>query len=109
MAITLNKVGIEIDGKVYEFYKLSFGFQRKLIEVQSNVSKLQNTLAKKYSIEVSELDTSDKVTNDEKLELAKAGLEVTDALRGLFVNKEEAVILDNFDSENLTELVNSLK
>lgn len=109
MAITLNKVGIEIDGKVYQFYKLSFGFQRRLVEVQSNVGKLQNDIAKKHSIEVSEIDTSDKVSDSEKLEVAKVGLAITEALGSLFVNPEEATVLDNFDSDNITELIESLK
>lgn len=109
MAITLNKVGIEIDGKVYQFYKLSFGFQRKLIEVQTNVGKLQSDIAKKYGIDKDDINDSKDVSASEKLEIAKAGLELSNALSGLFVNPEEAVILDNFDSANIEELIKSLK
>lgn len=109
MAITLNKVGVEIDGKVYEFYKLSFGFQRKLVEVQSNLNKLQNNIAKKYDVEVSEINTSEKVPDGEKLEVAKAGLALQDAIASLFVNPDEAKILDNFDSSNIGELIEALK
>ncbi len=32
--IELNKVGIEIDGKVYQMRKMSFGFQRRMIALQ---------------------------------------------------------------------------
>lgn len=109
MAITLNKVGVEIDGKVYQFYKLSFGFQRKLVEVQSNINKLNNEIAKKYNIDASEVNTSDKVSETKKLEVAKAGLELQSALTSLFVNPDEAKILDNFDGDNLTQLIEALK
>jgi len=109
MAITLNKVGVEIDGKVYQFYKLSFGFQRKLVEVQSNLNKLTNETAKKYGVDVSEVNDSDKVPEEAKLEIAKAGLELQEALATLFVNPEEAKILDNFDEDSLTQLIEALK
>lgn len=109
MAITLNRVGIEIDGKVYELYKLSFGFQRKLVEVQSNLNKLQNQVAKKYGVEVEDINESSQVPESEKLEIARSGLELQDAIAGLFVNKEEAKILDNFDSSNIRELIEALK
>lgn len=109
MAITLNKVGVEIDGKVYNFYKLSFGFQRKLVEVQSNLNKLTNETAKKYGVDVSEVNNSDKVPEEAKLEIAKAGLELQEALATLFVNPEEASILDNFDGDSLAQLIEALK
>lgn len=107
--IELNKVGIEIDGKVYQFYKMSFGFQRKLIEVQNNLDIMTNEIAKKYEIDVKEVNTSDKVSNTEKLAIAKASLEMQDALAGLFVNEKEAVILDNFSTDNVSELITALQ
>lgn len=109
MAITLNKVGVEIDGKVYQFYKLSFGFQRRLVEVQSNINKLRSEIAKKYSIEVGDLVNSDQVTDEEKMQIATASLEMQDVIKQLFVNKEEADILDNFDVDNMTELFKALQ
>lgn len=109
MGITLNKVGVEIDGKVYQFYKLSFGFQRRLVEVQSNVNKKTNEIAKKYGVEPNEINDSDKVSDEDKLEVAKAGLEVQNALSGLFVNPDEASILDNFDGDSLKQLIEALK
>lgn len=109
MAITLNRVKIEIDGKEYEFYKLSFGFQRKLIEVQSKINKLQNEIAKKYGVDVQEITTSDKIPDNDKLELAKSSLELQDVIASLFVNPEEAKILDNFDGTNIGELIEALK
>lgn len=109
MAITLNKVGVEIDGKVYNFYKLSFGFQRKLVEVQSNLNKLTNETAKKYNVDASEVNDSDKVPEDAKLEIAKAGLDLQEALATLFVDPKEAKILDNFDGDSLTQLIEALK
>lgn len=109
MSIQLNKVGIEIDGTTYQFYKLTFGFQRRLVEVQSNLNKLQNAVAKKYNIPVSEVNESSQVSEEEKLEIARAGLEMQDALSGLFVNPDEASILDNFDSSNIGELIEALK
>lgn len=107
--IELNKVGIEIDGKVYEFYKISFGFQRKLIEVQSNLDKMTNEIAKKYEIDVKEVNTSDKVSNTEKLALARTSFEMQDALAGLFVNEKEAVILDKLSTDNVSELITALQ
>ena len=109
MAITLNRIGIDIDGTVYEFYKLSFGFQRRLVEVQSNLNKLQNEIAKKYNIDVSEINESKEVTETEKLEIASAGLELQDAVASLFVKPEEAKILDNFDGTNIGLLIEALK
>lgn len=109
MSIELNKVGVEIDGKTYQFYKLTFGFQRKLIEVQHTMSKLQDELAKKYNIDVKDVDTSELVTQTEKLELAQAGLALQDAIAQLFVNQDEAAILDNFDGGNIGQLIEALK
>lgn len=109
MSIELNKVGIEIDGKVYQMYKLSFGFQRKLIEVQSEIKKLQNEAAKKYNIDVTEVTTSDEVTDEEKMAIANAGIKMQDALAGLFVIPQEASILDNFDNTNIGQLIEALK
>ena len=109
MAIELNKVGIEIDGKVYQFYKLSFGFQRKLIEVQSNLNKLQNEVAKKYGIPVEGIVESKEVTDTEKLQIATAGMELQGVLASLFVNKDEADVLDNFDESNIGELILALQ
>lgn len=107
--IELNKVGIEIDGKVYQLYKMSFGFQRKMIELQSNLNKQMNEIAKKYGLEVSEVNTSEKVTNEDKLELARVSLEMQSVVASLFVNKEEAEILDNFTADNVTQLIEALK
>lgn len=109
MAITLNRIRIEIDGKEYEFYKLTFAFQRKLIEVQSSLNKLQNEIAKKYDVDVADINESDKVPDGDKLEIAKASLQMQDAIASLFVNPEEAKILDNFDSSNIGELIEALK
>lgn len=109
MGITLNKVGVDIDGQVFQFYKLTFGFQRKLVEVQSNLNKLQNDIAKKYDIDVQAVQTSDQVSDSEKLDITRASLEFQDALKSLFVNKDEAVILDNFDGDNIGELIEALK
>ena len=109
MGITLNKVGIEIDGKVYQFYKLTFGFQRKLIAVQTNLNQLQNEIAKKHNISIEEIEESDKVSETDKLAIASAGLELQDALSALFVNPEDAKILDNFDGSNIGELIEALK
>lgn len=109
MAITLNKVGVEIDGKVYQFYKLNFGFQRKLVELQSNLNKMQNEIAKKYNIEVSDIEGNEEISEDEKLELAKAGLQLQSVIAELFVNPDEAKILDNFDEDSLKQLIEALK
>ena len=109
MAIQLNKAGIDIDGKTYQFYKLSFGFQRRLIEVQSSLNKLQNEVAKKYNIDIEEINTSDKVPESTKLEIARTGLELQDAIGELFVNPDEKGILDNFGGDNIGELIEALK
>lgn len=108
MAIKLNIVGIDIAGKVYKFYKLSLGFQRKLVEAQTNINKVQNGIAKKYDIKADDVSTSEKVSEDEKLDLARKSLEVQDALTSLFVNPEEAKVLDNFDGDNIEELIEAL-
>lgn len=109
MSIQLNKVGIEIDGTVYQFYKMSFGFQRRMIEMQSNLTKTMSEIAKKYGVETSEINISDKVPVEAKLELAKVSLEIQEVVGSLFVNKDEAVLLDNFSPDNITELIEALK
>jgi len=108
MAIELNKVGIEIDGKVYQFYKMNFGFQRKMIELQSNMNKLINETAKKYEIEASEVSLSDKVPKEIKLELSMIGLDIQQAVANLLVNKDDAQILDYFDSDSSAKLIEAL-
>lgn len=109
MAITLNKVGVEIDGKVYEFYKMSFKFQRQLIELQSNIDELTNKIAKEHGISPEEVNDSDKVPTKDKLEIAKASLAMQEVLASLFVDPDDAVILDNFSGDNVAELINSLQ
>lgn len=108
-SITLNKLNIEIDGTIYQFYKLTFRFQRQLIEVQSEISKLTNELAKKYSVPAKDISENEAVSDEEKLELAKKGLELQDALATLFVNPEEAKILGNFDGDSLEQLIEILR
>jgi len=107
--ISLNKVAIEIDGKTYEFYKANLGFQRRLVEAQSNLDKLVDEIAKKYDVDYDEVTTSDKVSGRDKLELSKVGLGMIDIIASLFVNPEEAVILDSFSDNNVTELIEALK
>ena len=107
--IELNKVGIEIDGKVYQFYKVNFGFQRRLIELQSGINKQANAISKKYGIKISEISTSDKPTNEEKLSISEGNLNIQYSLACLFVNKDEAKILDSFDMQNATELITALQ
>lgn len=107
--IELNKVGIEIDGKVYQFYKMNFGFQRKMIELQSNLSRMLNDAAKKYGVDVSEVNESDKVPQDIKLQLATLSLDMQEVVSNLFVNKEEAAILDMFDADSVNKLITALK
>lgn len=107
--IKLNKVGVEIDGKVYELYKMSFGFQRRMIELQTNLEKLQANAAEKYGVTVDEVTESEKVPNSVRLEIASKSLEIQDVFGSLFVNPDEARILDNFDAENIAELVKALK
>jgi hypothetical protein len=109
MAITINKVGIEIDGKVYQFYKVSFGFQRKLVELQTNMQKIRSEIANKYHIDPDTIETSDKLGDNDKLLIAQSSLGLQEAVATLFVNKDEASILDNFDGENIAQLIQALK
>lgn len=107
--IKTNRVGVDIDGTVYQLYNMNFGFQRRMVEVQSNISKLQNKLAKEYGVNPDEVSTSDKVPAEQKVELAAMGLQIADVVKSLFVNPEEAAIVDNFDMDNLTELIGILQ
>lgn len=105
--IELNKVGIEIDGKVYQMRKMSFGFQRRMIALQTSINDTQKRLAKKYDVSTDKLDGV--ITDEEKLELANLSLSVQEVVSELFVNKEEAEILDYFDQDALTKLIEALK
>ena len=54
--IELNKVGIEIDGKVYKMRKMTFSFQRRMIALQTSINDTQKRLAKKYDVSTDKLD-----------------------------------------------------
>jgi len=107
--IELNKVGIEIGGKVYEMYKLNFGYQRKLLEIHKEQNKLLSSIAKRHGIEVSEIYSSDKVTVNERLEIADGDLKSQESMECLFVNKEDAVILKSLNSKNAAEIITALR
>lgn len=107
MAIQLNKVIVKIDDKPYEFRKMNFGFQRRMIELQKGLKNKQKELAKKYDVEISELDS--KITEDEQLEIAEIVLGIQSTVAELFVKPEDASILDQFDQDNITELITSLQ
>ena len=107
--IKLNKVGIDIDGTVYQFYKLNFAFERRLIAIQDKLNRMHVDLANKYSIEPSEVDDSDKISVDDKLQLAKTALELQDTTAELFVNSEESKILDKFDADAINQLISALR
>ena len=105
--IELNKVDIEIDGKVYEMRKMNFRFQRRMIALQTSINDTQKRLAKKYDVSTDKLDGV--ITPEEQLELANLSLSVQEVASELFVNKEEAEILDHFDQESLTKLIEALQ
>lgn len=105
--IELNKVGIEIDGRVYEMRKMSFGFQRRMIALQTSINDTQKKLAKKYSVATDKLDGV--ITAEEQLELANLSLSVQEVASELFVHKEEAEILDHFDQDALSKLIKALQ
>ena len=105
--IELNKVGVEIDGKVYEMRKMSFGFQRRMIALQTSINDTQKRLAKKYNVAIDKLDGV--ITPEEQLELANLSLSVQEVASELFVNKEEAEILDHFDQDALSQLIKALQ
>ena len=107
MSITLNTVGIEIDGKVYKMRKMSFRFQRSMIALQTSINDTQKKLAKKYNVATDKLDGV--IAPEEQLELANLSLSVQEVVSELFVNKEEAEILDHFDQESLTKLIEALQ
>lgn len=107
MSITLNTVGIEIDGKVYQMRKMNFGFQRRMIALQTSINDIQKRLAKKYNVSTDKLDGV--ITPEEQLELANLSLSVQEVASELFVNKEEAEILDNFDQDALSQLIQALQ
>ena len=105
--IELNKVGVEIDGKVYQMRKMSFGFQRRMIALQTSINDTQKRLAKKYNVAIDKLDGV--ITPEEQLELANLSLSVQEVVSELFVNKEEAEILDYFDQDALSQLIKALQ
>lgn len=109
--IEVNKVGIDIDGKVYQFIKMNFGFRRTLIEVQLKAAKLVEETAKKYGTDLDRESVlaSDKVSEIDKLEIGSAYLDVQYALQELFVNKEESDILDRLDDLGVAQLIAALQ
>lgn len=109
--IKLNVVGITINGKVVEFYKMSFGFRRKLIEVQLKAAKMVEEYARIADVEPTRdaVLASDKVTEVQKLELGNAYLDVQSALAELFVNKEDANLLDLLDEDGISTLIIALQ
>ena len=105
--IELNKVNIEIDGKVYQMRKMSFRFQRSMIALQTSINDIQKRLAKKYDVSTDKL--AGVITPEEQLELANLSLSVQEVASELFVNKEEAEILDHFDQDSLSKLIEALQ
>lgn len=105
--IELNKVGVEIDGKVYQMRKMSFGFQRRMIALQTSINDTQKRLAKKYNVATDKLDGV--ISAEEQLELANLSLSVQEVASELFVNKDEAEILDHFDQDSLSKLIEALQ
>jgi len=101
-AININKVGIEIDGTVYEAYKLNFGAQRRLIEVRRAVNKITKELLAEYK-------TEDAIPEDDSLELAQKNFEIIDLLADQFVNKEEGKIVEKLDEDSLAALIEALR
>lgn len=109
MDIVLNKVVVKIDGKDYQFYKLNLGFNRELIELQSDLNKMTNQLAKKYNIEVSQIDSCPDVTPAEQLDIAKLNLQMSNSMKKLLVDPKDSGIIDKLDSSNISELITALK
>ena len=114
MEIKLNKINLKIDGKVYELYKMNFGFRRSMIEMQNNLNRLLDEAAKAHDTTVEEVrsalsdDTSTMLTDVEKLNISNLSLEMQEALAGLFVNPEDANILQYFDDENASTLIKAV-
>lgn len=100
--ININKVGIEIDGKVYEVYKLNFGTQRRLIEVRRATNKLTKELLTKYK-------TEEEIPEDEQLELAEKNFVILDLLSEQFVNPEEGKIVEKLDETSIASFIEALR
>lgn len=100
--IEIPKVGIDIDGKVYEIRKISFGTQRKLTELSTQVKKLKQGLIKKHGSE-------EKIPQEDYLEVASVNFKVLDILGALFIKPDEAQVLDLLTEDNLTDLITALR
>lgn len=109
--IEIDKVGIDIDGKVYEMYKMNFGLRRKLIEVQLIAARLVEDIAKKAGVEPDRdvVMSSNKVSEINKLEIGEAYLNVQTCLNELFVKPEEASIIDKLDDLSIAQLIGALQ
>lgn len=111
MKIELNKVGIDINGKVYNFYKMNFGTRRKLVEIQNQMMKLKNDVLKEKGVDISSL--SDESAAELSEEVQKEMLELDAAAKNIFkellVDQSEAEIIDMLQTdEHIRQLAEAL-
>ena len=102
MAIKTHIVGIDIDGKIYKVRKLSFGTQRGMIELQKNLNAKRKKMLEQYGSE-------DNIPEEEQVEIASLNFTLLDLLAEQFVDPKESKILDQLDSDNLVEFIQSLQ
>lgn len=113
--INSNIIGVNINGTVYKFYPLSLGASRKMMNLQSSVSKMRNDLMTKYN--VSEEDMSDttsegfrSIPQDDVLEVSIKSMEMLDILSRQFVDPDQAEdVFDVLGEEQIGELITALR
>lgn len=107
LELNLNKVGVKINGEVYEFYKVNFGLQRQMMELQKAGTSLVNSLKKKYDVENAS-DIEKLATEEEKLEMMGLSLKMQEALKSVAVNEKSEQVLDKLDVDSAQQLMGAL-
>ena len=111
MKIKLNKVGIDINGKVYNFYKMNFGTRRKLVEIQNQMTKLKNDVLKNNSIDITSLNDEAAASLPEKVQMEMLELDAAakNIFKELLVDQSEAEIIDMLQTdEHIQQLAEAL-
>ena len=111
MKIELNKVGIDINGKVYNFYKMNFGTRRKLVEIQNQMTKLKNDVLKNNSVDITSLndDAAESLPEKVQMEMLELDAAAKNIFKELLVDQSESEIIDMLQTdEHIQQLAEAL-
>ena len=93
---------------------MNFGFRRGMIEMQNNLNKVLDEAAKAHDTTADAIrealsdENSTLLTDAEKVNISNLSLEMQEVLASLFVNPDDAKILQYFDDANAAALIKAV-